>query len=414
MQPGHATGERNGRNADVRRLRVLNLARSYPNNVFPELGLWTERPVRRIAKACDVRVISPVPYCPPVPPTGPLNQYARFRRIEDATILHGVRVDRPRFVVGFGSSLYRFEARAYTLGVRRTARRLHADAPFDLVHGHFIYPDAIAGAALAAEWGVPLVVTEQAPWTGWLERPGVRTPALRAARQAARLIAVSTSVRDSIVHYTADDSNVTVVPNGVDGSLYAPVPRADRDPRVILYVGLINRNKGIDVLLEAMRILAKERSEARLVLVGGSFYRNTRLQREALQAGAEDLVRDGRVTFAGHRPPSEVARLMATSAVLVLPSRAESFGSVLVEALACGTPVVATRCGGPEDIVTDGVGRLVPTEDPEALARALADVLEHGDSYDPQMLREYALERFDWDTVVAQTLEIYREVIAGR
>jgi glycosyltransferase involved in cell wall biosynthesis len=296
------------------------------------------------------------------------------------------------------------------LGIRRVAERLHRQEPFELIHAHFIYPDAVVGGQLATRWDIPLVVTEHAPWNGWLERPGVCGPALATARLASRLIAVSSSVRDSIVSYTGDPAKVTVVPNGVDPTEYRLGPFEARDPEQILYVGLINRNKGIDVLLEAMRIIARERPAAKLLLVGGSFYRNTRLQREALEQSADDLVQNGRVRFLGHLPPGDVADLMARSAVVVLPSRAESFGSVLVEALACGTPVVATRCGGPEDIVDDTVGKLVPTEDPVALAHALLDVLRRRDTYDPETLRGYALSRFSWDSVVAKTLQVYREV----
>ena len=106
----------------------------------------------------------------------------------------------------------------------------------------------------------------------------------------------------------------------------------------------------------------------------------------------------------------EVARLMAESAVVVLPSRAESFGAVLVEALACGTPVVATRCGGPEDIVTPEDGELVPVGDADALADAVATVLRDTGRFRPEELRERALERFGWPTVVRRTTAVYGEV----
>ena len=102
---------------------------------------------------------------------------------------------------------------------------------------------------------------------------------------------------------------------------------------------------------------------------------------------------------------------MAESAVVVLPSRAESFGAVLVEALACGTPVVATRCGGPEDIVRDGVGELVPVEDPVALAEALGRVLAEPARYDREHLRRYAVERFGWDVIVEQVHDVYRDAV---
>ena len=100
--------------------------------------------------------------------------------------------------------------------------------------------------------------------------------------------------------------------------------------------------------------------------------------------------------------------------MVVLPSRAESFGAVLVEALASGTPVVATRCGGPEDIVADEVGRLVPSDAPEALADALAAVLDQAEAFPPERLREYALSRFGLERVVDRTYELYLEAAAIR
>ena len=102
---------------------------------------------------------------------------------------------------------------------------------------------------------------------------------------------------------------------------------------------------------------------------------------------------------------------MAESAVVVLPSRAESFDAVLVEALACGTLVVATRCGGPEDIVEDGAGELVAVEDPDVLADALTWVLAEPERYDRVSLRRYAIERFDWDGIVDRVHDVYVETV---
>jgi glycosyltransferase involved in cell wall biosynthesis len=102
---------------------------------------------------------------------------------------------------------------------------------------------------------------------------------------------------------------------------------------------------------------------------------------------------------------------MQTSALLVLPSRAESLGMVLVEALACGTPVVATRCGGPEDIVVDGVGELVEPDNPSELAAAIARVLDASGSFDPQRLRDYALGHFGIDAVVDQLVVLYNATV---
>jgi teichuronic acid biosynthesis glycosyltransferase TuaC len=160
-----------------------------------------------------------------------------------------------------------------------------------------------------------------------------------------------------------------------------------------------------------MAILRDRDEPARLLLVGGAHYRDTRIQAERLRKLADELRLGERVSFLGVRPPQEVAALMHESAVVVLPSRAESFGSVLIEALACGTPVVATSCGGPEDIVNPSVGRLIPYGDPELLAGALTAVLADGERYDPAELSAYALERFGTRTIAERYHRLYLDAV---
>ncbi len=394
-----------------RKLRVLVLSRSYPNDVLPTLGLWVERPTRLLAERFDMSVVSPVPWCPPVPDAGPMRQYARFRRIPVWEHRGNVDVTRPRFFVGPGTSLYRFEARAYLQGVRRAIDKLHRTEPFDLVHAHFIYPDGVVAHALASRLKIPFVVTEHAPWTGWLDRPGIRRQALAAACDAAALMPVSSSVERTVRAYVGARVRTEVIPVGVDESTFRPSANTRRRPGQVLFVGLINYMKGIDVLLDAVRRLGERGTAIHLLLAGGGHYRDTRLQEEKLRELAHSLQLDGRVRFLGKQSPENVARLMRESAVVVLPSRAESFGSVLVEALACGTPVVATRCGGPEDIVIDEVGVLVPPESPEDLADAIEHVLENGSAYDPRRLHEHALSRFGLRVVADRVAEVYATVL---
>jgi glycosyltransferase involved in cell wall biosynthesis len=119
------------------------------------------------------------------------------------------------------------------------------------------------------------------------------------------------------------------------------------------------------------------------------------------------------VRFAGGLAPREVAARMRGSALLVLPSRRESFGGVLVEALACGTPVVATRCGGPEEIVTPELGSLAPVEDPPALASAIADVLARRASFRPECLREAAVGSYGMAATAERLRAIYDEVLGA-
>lgn len=396
------------------RPRVLVLTRSYPSDLFPALGLWIERPTVLLAETCDLSVVSPVPYCPWLPSLGALRQYVRFRAIPRREIREGVSVQRPRVPIGPGRAFYGLESRAIFAAVRRPVERLRADFPFDAIHAHFVYPEGAAARRLARHFGVPYLITEHAPWTpAWFARRSVRREALLAARDATALLAVSTSVRDSIIRYTGDPERVQVIPVGVDAEMFAAAPEGGRRADQILFVGWLNYNKGVDVLLHAVDELRRRGRPGRVTLVGGSYYRDTQRQEVELRQLAASLNLGDRVTFAGRLPQSEVARLMQESAVVVLPSRAESFGAVLVEALACGTPVVATRCGGPEDIVTPAVGRLVGPGDPAVLADAIDAVLSGQGEFPPERLRAYALERFDWGKIVAQLQQIYAGISAS-
>ncbi len=387
--------------------KILMLSRNYPNNMMPLAGLWVEGLARAVSRLCEVQVVSPVPYCPPVPRGV---SYGDFRRIRRRDRLHGIDVSYPRFLTGPARTLHRLEAAGYYLGVRRKIAQLRREFPFDVIHAHFGYPDGVVAIRLGRRHQVPVLITEHAPWMPWMEAaPAVRAQAVRASREAAFHIAVSRYVRDTVARFTGESDRLRTIPIGVDDHLFIrPTDESARDPERILYVGRIHPIKGVDVLLRAMRRLVGARPSARLTLVGGGFfYRDYRRQEEALRRLAGELRLDQHVEFVGGRPPEEVAEWMRRSAVLVLPSRAEAFGAVLVEALACGTPVVATYCGGPEDVINDRVGRLVPRDNEGALANAVEDVLAHRERYDPDWLRAYALEGFSWDKIARRTVELY-------
>ena len=397
-------------------LRVLMLSRSYPSAVFPNLGLWVERPTALMndRPGVDLTVVSPQPYCPPLP-DGALRQYSRFRKIVRREVWRGVPVARPRYLSGPGRSTYPLESRAYMLGIRKEVERLHFEGPIDVIHAHFIYPEGATAHRLAARYGIPFVVSEHAPWTPeWFAPRAVRQESLAAGRAASTVMAVSEYIRSSIAGWLGSDTPLTIVPEGVDGAMFRAEASQPYDRDRILFVGWPTLNKGVDVLLDAMKLIHERGQPGRLQLVGGSYYRSTRLMEQRLKAYADSLMLGPRVAFVGPRSHAEVARLMARAAVVVLPSRTEAFGTVLAEALACGTPVVATRCGGPEDYVTPAVGRLVPVGDPEALANALVAVLRERARFDPGQLRRYALDRFAWPRIVDSWLDAYGRALGRR
>jgi glycosyltransferase involved in cell wall biosynthesis len=316
-------------------------------------------------------------------------------------------------VIPPGYWLHGFEWITYFLGIRALVDRIRREFPFDLIHAHFTYPDGYVATHLGRRYGVPVVITEHAPWRPWMDRyPRVRRQAVWASKHCAFHFAVSNALRDMIAHFAGESQRLQVVPGGVDGSVFKVADdRPSYIPNQILFVGIMRPVKGVDILLKAMRLLMDRGRRVRLVLVGEGFYDSYRREYERLHEMVAHLGLTQHVEFAGAKRGVELVQYMQQSALLVLPSRRESLGMVLVEALACGTPVVATRCGGPEDIVTDAVGILVPPEDPEALAQGIEQVLERRSAYDPRALRAYALDKFRLETVTARVVDLYRQAV---
>ena len=396
---------------DAPALRVLVLTRNYPNNGLPFLGLWAQRLVHAVTRFADAKVVAPVPYVPPlVSRFAPY--YARYADVPAQRWDGPVEVFHPRLLTGPGQSLYAFEAASYAQAVLPTVHRLRRHFPFDVIHAHFTYPDGVAAALLGRLYGVPVVITEHALWLPWMrQQPLVRYQATWAARACSAHIAVSQAVRDHIGQVTGHPDKVEVIPNVVDGTVFAPAAGQQRVPGQILFVGIVRHAKGVDVLLEALRELRQQRPAVQLKVVGDPFYRAYQQEAERLGRLAEKLGVADCVDVVGRKSPAETAQLMSESQVVVLPSRRESFGTVLIEALACGTPVVATRCGGPEDVVTPAVGRLVTPDDATALAAAIAGVLDTPQTYAPDALRRYALAQFGAPVVAHKLGSEYAAVV---
>jgi glycosyltransferase involved in cell wall biosynthesis len=390
--------------------KVLVLSRNYPNRVTPILGLWVESFVSHASRLCEIKVIAPTPYCPPFPG---LKGFTRFRSIERALDSNGVDVYHPRFLTGPGYTTYNIESSLYYWSIRHYIDQLRDKFRFDLIHANFGYPDGVVAAKLADRYKVPFVITEHASWKPWMDNyPKVHRQAVWAAERSAFHIAVSRFARETIAYYTGDSKRLRIVPNGVDIDIFTPRTNGESvDPNQILYVGFMRHVKGVDVLLRAMQQLVKHNSKLKLVLVGGGIYRHSQAQELDLRQMAHELGVSEHVSFVGIKSRKEVAKYMRQSSLLVLPSRTETFGAVLVEALACGTPVVATTCGGTVDIVNRDVGRLVPKENAGELARAIQEVISERGKFDPAALRDYAVKNFSWEQIARRTVDLYGEAL---
>ncbi|WP_155054295.1 glycogen synthase [Streptomyces blattellae] len=300
----------------------------------------------------------------------------------------------------------------------------------ELVHSHTWYAN-LAGHLGKLLYGIPHVMTAHSleplrPWkaeqlgggyalSGWAERTAIEA--------ADAVIAVSGAMREDILgcYPTLESAKVHVVHNGIDTTLYRPDPGTealtriglDLDRPYVLFVGRITRQKGVPHLLRAVRDIDPA---AQVVLCAGA-PDTPEIDQEFRELFQElSGVRAGVHWIPQMLPRTDVIQLLTHAAVFVCPSVYEPLGIVNLEAMACGTPVVASRVGGIPEVVEHGVtGLLVDTEGPfEAdLAAALDAVLA-----DPQKARrmgeagrERAVGEFGWDAVARRTVRLYREIL---
>lgn len=305
------------------------------------------------------------------------------------------------FSLGYWPSVFR---------VARTIRSRQAD----LVHVNTLYN--LVGPAAARLAGRPLV---------WHVRELVAdsrlVPALLklVALLATRAVAISPAVAD-----TLRDCNdrLRVIPNGIDLEEYRVLPDPGRvrgefglaaDQPLVTTIGRLEPWKGQHVLVEAVPGILARHPNLRVLIVGGAAI-NKPEYATRLKARCDELGVGGAVTFTGIR--KDVPAILAASNVLVLPSATpEPFGRTVVEAMAACCPVVATAAGGPLDIVVDGeTGRLVPPNDPKALAEKINDLLDHPDEARAmgERGRQRAHERFSLDRLVRDMTGLFEEVVA--
>ena len=315
-----------------------------------------------------------------------------------------------------------------------------------------------AGAVAAKLRGAPVDVVHVMNYWGWSQR--LRDNRLVLEMQSEWLsqmdhAAVASQLRavDAVVAVSGHVERlfraafpdyhgiVSVVHNGVDTDQFRPTsaPRDDPDSQRVLYVGRVSPEKGVHTLLEAFKDVAARFPRARLDLVGGRGAMPMRLlvglsddplvralgrfyapdessdYPERLDAMVRQTGLGDRVTFHSYLPHKELVSYYQKADLVVNPSLSETFGISIVEAMACGVPVVGTRVGGMLDTIVDDVGRAVPPEDPESLARAMCEILDNRELARQmgRFGRQRAVTQFTWKARATRLLDVYQRVCSA-
>lgn len=392
-------------------MRAVVLSSTFPNANQPTLGIFVRERMTALARHCELRVVAPIPWFP----ANGLIRGSRYVGLAPVEAGGPFPVYHPR-VLSIPRYLKCVDGILYAASLARFLVRLRRDFPFDLIDAHFAYPDGLAAVLLGRLLRRPVVVTLRGSIVR-LQHYRLHRPQIRwALDHAARVIAVSQSLKDVATDLGVGARHISVIPNGVDLAKFRPKVRSAAreacglplDRSIILTVGGIYEGKGQHHVVEALARLSARRPDAVYVMVGED-------RRDGYVEGLRERVaRAGlgeRVRFAGRKPHDALADWYSAADVFCLATRSEGWANVLLEALACGTPVVATRVGGNAEIVpSDRYGLLVAHGDVPALADALDRAIES--RWDRAALAAYAAGH-TWDAAASLVVGEFERVLAA-
>jgi teichuronic acid biosynthesis glycosyltransferase TuaC len=389
-------------------IRLITFSTLYPNSAQPTHGVFVENRLRHLVASGEVvsRVIAPVPYFPFKSPR--FGQYSEFARVPAWEERQGLSVQHPRYLLlpKIGMSITPFMMAMGVLPAVRAAIKTQGGA--DIIDAHYLYPDGVAATMIGRMVGLPVVMTARGTDVNLIPNyPIARRMIQKACRQAAGVITVSAALKDALVAIDVEPGHVTVLRNGVDLGLFRPLDRDATRRRLgltgktLISVGHLIERKGHHFIIEAMINLPDF-----TLLIAGEGPERSHLEALIARHNLGDRVR-----MLGARPHAELPELYGTADALVLASSREGWANVLLEAMACGTPVVATDIwGNPEVVARPEAGILMTERSAKGVAAAVKSLF--GSRLPArEATREYA-SAFSWDATTEGQIELFRRIMA--
>lgn len=392
--------------------RLIVFSSLFPSSAQPTAGLFIRERMFRVGKRLPLVVVSPRPW---FPGQGLIRRFRPHYRPMPARLetQAGFEVHFPRFLAIPG--LFRgLDSLSMALASYLTLRRLKARG-HNLIDAHFAYPDGHAALKLGRWLNLPVTVTLRGTEVPQSRNP-VLVPKLKEVfRDADKVIAVSDSLRRLALSLGLSEERGQVVGNGVDADKFAPVSRREararyslpENAKILITVGGLVERKGFHRVIACLPDLLKNHPDLHYLVVGGPCPEGDMSQ--ALKEQVMALGLTDRVRFLGAIRPDELKWSLSAADVFVLSTRNEGWANVILEAMACGLPVVASDVGGNSEVVCrPELGEIVPFDDQAALTRALDQALAH--PWDKQEIRTYA-ESNSWRHRVDSLTNIFDQTL---
>ena len=391
-----------------RSISIVTATTLFPNSGRPTHGIFVKTRLQKLLATGEVvaRVVAPVGWMPPLisyPGT------MHLRTIPTSESMDGIAVDHPKYLIipklGMSATPY-FLYRAMK---RAIGAILASGQTIDLIDSHYFYPDGVAAAWAARDFGLPIVITARGTDINLIPKYALPRRMIRAtAASADGLITVCAALKETLVELGVPPNKITVLRNGVDLDFFRPVPREEArrqftiTRRTLGSVGHLIDRKGHHHVIAALPHMRDTD-----LIIAGEGEKLSALKGLAAQLGVADRVR-----FLGAIDQETLRTLYTAVDALVLASSREGWANVLLESMACGTPVIASAVWGtPEVVASPDAGVLMPSLDAEGVVRGSERLFEHLPAR--SATRAYA-EQFGWEPTTQGQLNLFREILRQR
>jgi teichuronic acid biosynthesis glycosyltransferase TuaC len=388
-------------------MRVLTFTNLYPSAAQPRHGIFVEHRLRQLTASgrASFRVVAPIPWLPLARYWS--SRHAQLARVQQSEQRHGIAVQRARFLAIRGVTSW-INPLLMALSALPKVRKLQRQQDFDLIDAHFVFPDGAAAVLLGRWLGKPVVVTARGTDINAFTHYAVPRRWIRwVSRHADALVTVSAALRQKWLELGIEPERITVMRNGVDLSLFAAGDREAARGELgfsgptLLSVGHLIAEKGHHLVVDALTLVPGMQA----VIVGEGPQRSELLQ-HARGVGVES-----RLQLVGNLPQAALARYYLAADATVLASKSEGMPNVLLESIACGTPVIATAVGGNAEVVSaPAAGELLSERSAAAVAAAWSRLRSR---IDREAVRRHA-EQFGWTPTVAGLLQLFEQVLQQR
>jgi len=391
------------------KLKLLFVTNAFPTPVEPRRGIFTYQLVKHLEDHFDMTVVCPLPWFPATGGLSRIKKYQNYSLVPPSYAFNGITVFSPKYplIPRFSESLH---ASLMYFGIARCLKRLHSRNHFQAVNSHWLYPDSAAVERAAHDLGIPHIATGMGCDVNHdIYDPAKRSSLLALLKSVMAVTVKAESLKQVLINNGANPAKISVIPNGVDTTKFRILDQGQcrtnlgltgRNP-LILYVGRLSEEKNVATLIRAIAQLVSSGEIIDLAVVGSGPLDNelTRLSNE--------LGVNGNVRFYGDVDHETISTWMGAADYFCLPSFREGCPNVVLEALACGKPVIASRVGAIPDFVSASNGILFNPENLTDVVTSITSAL--ATDWDPLAISR-TVQDLSWDATAANYARVIHAV----